>query len=84
MRDNLGITVLDRYEGLRPETTGNAKLKPSFEVVSEMGSMDAPALQKYPGVERIYHIHPAGNSSQIIDGAALLLIGNKQTSENQA
>jgi acetyl-CoA C-acetyltransferase len=83
VRDDLGITVLDRDEGLRPETTVEtlAKLKPSFEVMGETGGLDALALQKYPEVERICHIHHAGNSSQIVDGAALLLIGNKQTGE---
>ncbi len=83
VKDDLGIVVLDRDEGVRPETTVEtlAKLKPSFEMMGEMGGLDALALQKYPDVERIRHIHHAGNSSQIVDGAALVLIGNKQTGE---
>src|SRR6185437_15906682 len=73
--------VLDHDEFIRPGTTVEtlAKLKPSFAVMGEMGGFDAVALQKYHWVERIEHVHTPGNSSGIVDGAALLAIGNEQT-----
>jgi acetyl-CoA C-acetyltransferase len=75
----LGIVILDRDETVRPETSiaGLGALKPSFEKMGAMG-FDYVALQKYPQVERINHVHHAGNSSGIVDGAALMLIGNEQ------
>jgi acetyl-CoA C-acetyltransferase len=73
--------VLDRDEFIRPgtsvETLGG--LKPSFEVMGEMGGFDAVALQKYHWIEKINHVHTPGNSSGIVDGAALVAIGNEQT-----
>ena len=73
--------ILDRDEFIRPgttvETLGN--LKPSFQVMGEMGGFDAVALQKYHWVEKIDHVHTPGNSSGIVDGAALVAIGNEQT-----
>jgi acetyl-CoA C-acetyltransferase len=77
--DGLGLPVLTRDEFLRPETTLEdlAALKPSFERPGEEFGFDAIALQRYPQVERIDHIHHAGNSSGIVDGAAAVLIGNK-------
>src|SRR3712207_2783331 len=73
--------VLDHDEFIRPgttvETLGN--LRPSFQVMGEMGGFDAVALQKYHWIERINHVHTPGNSSGIVDGAALLAIGNEQT-----
>jgi acetyl-CoA C-acetyltransferase len=73
--------VLDHDEFIRPGTTVETlgQLKPSFEVMGEMGGFDAVALQKYHWVERIDHVHTPGNSSGIVDGAALLAIGNEQT-----
>ena len=73
--------VLDRDEHVRPGTTVEtlSKLKPSFQVMGEMGGFDAVALQKYHWVERIEHVHTPGNSSGIVDGAALLAIGNERT-----
>jgi acetyl-CoA C-acetyltransferase len=75
--------VLDHDEFIRPgttvETLGN--LKPSFEVMGEMGGFDAVALQKYHWVEKINHVHTPGNSSGIVDGAALVAIGNEKTGE---
>ena len=73
--------VLDHDEHVRPGTTAAtlAKLKPSFEVMGEMGGFDAVALQKYHWIERIEHVHTAGNSSGIVDGASLLAIGNAET-----
>jgi acetyl-CoA C-acetyltransferase len=76
--------VLDRDEFIRPgttvETLGN--LKPSFAVMGEMGGFDAVALQKYHWIERIEHVHTPGNSSGIVDGAALVAIGNEQTGKD--
>jgi acetyl-CoA C-acetyltransferase len=73
--------ILDHDEFIRPgttvETLGN--LKPSFEVMGEMGGFDAVALQKYHWVEKINHVHTPGNSSGIVDGAALVAIGNEKT-----
>ena len=75
--------VLDRDEFIRPGTTVETLggLKPSFEVMGEMGGFDAVALQKYHWVEKINHVHTPGNSSGIVDGAALVAIGNEQTGE---
>ncbi len=73
--------VLDHDEFIRPGTTVETLggLKPSFEVMGEMGGFDAVALQKYHWVEKINHVHTPGNSSGIVDGAALVAIGNEQT-----
>jgi len=73
--------VLDRDEFIRPGTTVETlgKLKPSFQVMGEMGGFDAVALQKYHWVEKIDHVHTPGNSSGIVDGASLVAIGNEQT-----
>ena len=75
--------VLDRDEFIRPQTTkeGLAKVSPSFEAMGEMGGFDAVALQKYHWIERIDHVHHAGNSSGIVDGAALVTIGNEMMAE---
>ena len=75
--------VLDRDEFIRPQTTkeGLAKLSPSFEAMGEMGGFDAVALQKYHWIEKIDHVHHAGNSSGIVDGAALVTIGNEKMAE---
>src|SRR5215212_6482971 len=71
--------VLDHDEFIRPGTTVEtlSGLKPSFEVMGEMGGFDAVALQKYHWVEKINHVHTAGNSSGIVDGASLLAIGSE-------
>ena len=75
--------VLDKDEFIRPATTMEdlAQLKPSFEQMGEMGGFDAVALQKYHWVEKINHVHHAGNSSGIVDGAALVTIGNEKAAE---
>ncbi|MHB8490672.1 MAG: acetyl-CoA C-acetyltransferase, partial [Solirubrobacteraceae bacterium] len=75
--------VLDSDELIRRGTTVETlgSLKPSFEAIGEMGGFDAVALQKYHWVERIGHVHTAGNSSGIVDGASLLTIGNESTGE---
>jgi acetyl-CoA C-acetyltransferase len=76
--DWLGQTILEEDEFIKPRTTmeGLASLKPAFDQMGAMG-FDAVALQRYPQVERIQHVHHAGNSSGIVDGAAALLIGNE-------
>jgi acetyl-CoA C-acetyltransferase len=78
VQDELGITLLDRDETVRADASleAMAQLKPSFEKIGEMG-FDAVALRRYPQVERIRHVHHAGNSSGIVDGAALVLIGSE-------
>ncbi|HEX4728421.1 MAG TPA: acetyl-CoA C-acetyltransferase [Jatrophihabitans sp.] len=80
VRDRNGLTVLDRDELPRPGTTCEslAALPPSFEGIGTMGGFDAVAQQKYHWVERIRHVHTAGNSSGIVDGAALMLVGSEQ------
>ena len=77
-KDDLGVTVLDRDEGVRPGTTAESlgKLKPAFEMMGQMG-LDALALLKYADLTRINHVHHAGNSSQIVDGAAGVLVGSE-------
>ena len=78
VKDWLGQTILDQDEFIKPRTTmeGLASLKPAFEQMGSMG-FDAVALQRYPQVERIQHVHHAGNSSGIVDGAAAILIGSE-------
>jgi len=78
--DRNGLLLLDRDEHLRPDTTLESLgvLQPAFTMIGEMGGFDAVALQKYHWVERIEHVHTAGNSSGIVDGAALVLIGSEQ------
>src|SRR5436190_11239835 len=75
--------VLDQDEFIRPGTTVEtlSTLKPSFQVMGEMGGFDAVALQKYHWVERIEHVHTPGNSSGIVDGASLVAVGNEKTGE---
>ncbi|NMM78889.1 acetyl-CoA C-acetyltransferase [Acidovorax sp. SRB_24] len=77
VRDFIGQTILAEDEFIKPHTTleGLGALKASFEQLGAMG-FDAVALQRYPQVERIHHVHHAGNSSGIVDGAAAVLIGN--------
>jgi acetyl-CoA C-acetyltransferase len=78
--DRNGLTILDHDEFIRPDTTpeGLAALKPSFAAIGEMGGFDFVALQKYHSVERIDHVHTPGNSSGIVDGAALVAIGSER------
>ncbi|CAM3109791.1 acetyl-CoA C-acetyltransferase [Skermania piniformis] len=80
VKDINGLVVLDHDEHMRPGTTLEdlAKLTPSFAMVGEMGGFDAVALQKFHFVEKINHVHHGGNSSGIVDGAALLLVGNEE------
>ena len=81
VRDQNGLTILDRDEYMRPGTTMEdlAKLKPAFKDMGEvMPGFDKVAMLKYPHLDRIDHIHHAGNSSGIVDGAAAVLIGNEE------
>ncbi len=80
VRDATGQIVLDRDEHLRPGTTlaDLARLKPAFAQMGKLAGFDDVALQKYTRVERIHHVHHAGNSSGIVDGAALVAIGNAE------
>jgi acetyl-CoA C-acetyltransferase len=75
--DSLGQIILAQDEFIKPHTTleGLASLKPAFEQMGAMG-FDQVALTRYPQVERIHHVHHAGNSSGIVDGAAAILIGS--------
>ncbi|MEU5106992.1 MULTISPECIES: acetyl-CoA C-acetyltransferase [unclassified Streptomyces] len=81
--DRAGLTVLDRDEHIRPGTTPDslAGLKPSFATIGAAGGFDAVALQKYHWIEAIDHVHHAGNSSGIVDGAALVAIGSAEVGE---
>ena len=78
VKDMNGLTILERDSYIRPDTTleGLGNLRPAFEMAGQMG-FDFVAQQKYPHVEKINHVHTAGNSSGIVDGAALVLIGNE-------
>ena len=78
--DQNGLLVLDHDEHMRPETTlvGLGKLKPAFEGLAAMAGFDDVAMQKYHWVEKINHVHTGGNSSGIVDGAALVLIGSEK------
>jgi acetyl-CoA C-acetyltransferase len=77
VKDFLGQTILDHDEFIKPRTTVEslAGLKPAFEQLGAMG-FDAVAIGRYPQVERIHHVHHAGNSSGIVDGATAMLIGS--------
>jgi acetyl-CoA C-acetyltransferase len=79
VKDINGVTILDHDEFMRPDTTVESlsKLNPSFAAMGDMGGFDAVALQKYHWVERIDHVHTPGNSSGIVDGAALTLVGSE-------
>jgi acetyl-CoA C-acetyltransferase len=83
IKDVNGITLLDKDEHMRPSTTMQslASLKPSFAEMGQMGGYDAVATQRYPEVEEVIHVHHAGNSSGIVDGAAGVLIGNKEAGQ---
>ncbi|WP_170517279.1 acetyl-CoA C-acetyltransferase [Ruegeria atlantica] len=84
IKDQNGLTILDRDEYMRPGTDMQSlgALNPSFAMMGEqMPGFDKVAMIKYPHLERINHIHHAGNSSGIVDGAAAVLIGNKEFGE---
>ncbi|MCA3256361.1 MAG: acetyl-CoA C-acetyltransferase [Alphaproteobacteria bacterium] len=84
VKDVIGEVVLDHDEHMRPtaDMQSMASLSPAFQAIGEgMPGFDAIALQRYPEVEKINHVHHAGNSSGIVDGAAAVLIGNKEIGE---
>jgi len=81
VKDQLGVTILDNDEHMRPSTNMQSlgSLNPSFVAMGQaMPGFDYVAIQKYPEVEKINHVHHAGNSSGIVDGAAAVLIGSKE------
>jgi acetyl-CoA C-acetyltransferase len=80
VKDTIGVTMLDHDEHMRPSTTLEdlAQLKPSFETMGRNFGFDAVAIQKHPEIEQIEHVHHAGNSSGIVDGAAAVLVGNEE------
>ena len=79
VRDINGLTILDRDEHMRPDASMQSlgSLNASFVQMGELGGFDAVAVQRYPEVEAINHVHHAGNSSGIVDGAAAVLLGSK-------
>lgn len=83
VRDINGITLLDRDEHMRPTTDMQslASLKPSFVQMGQMGGFDAVAVDAHPDVEAVHHVHHAGNSSGIVDGAAAVLIGSREAGD---
>lgn len=85
VQDFLGVTLLERDETIRPETTVDtlAALKPAFTEMGQKYGYDAVALQRYPQVEAVLHNHHAGNSSGIVDGAAAVLLGTAQAGASQ-
>ncbi|GAB2526517.1 acetyl-CoA C-acetyltransferase [Nocardia heshunensis] len=80
VKDLNGLTVLDNDEHMRRGTTAAdlGKLKSAFEGIGNMGGFDAVAMQRYTYVEQINHVHTGGNSSGIVDGAALVLVGSEE------
>jgi acetyl-CoA C-acetyltransferase len=83
VKDPNGLTILAKDEHMRPGTTMQslAALQPSFVQMGELGGFDAVAIQAHPEVEFVNHVHHAGNSSGIVDGAAAVLVGNKEAGE---
>jgi acetyl-CoA C-acetyltransferase len=80
VKDVNGLTILARDEHMRPTTTMQslAQLQPSFVQMGELGGFDAVAVQSHPEIEFVNHVHHAGNSSGIVDGAAAVLVGSKE------
>jgi len=83
IKDVNGLTILAKDEHMRPGTTMQslAALQPSFVQIGEMAGFDAVAIQAHPEVEFINHVHHAGNSSGIVDGAAAVLVGSREAGE---
>ncbi|HXY57247.1 MAG TPA: acetyl-CoA C-acetyltransferase [Methylocystis sp.] len=83
VEDVNGLTILDNDEHRRPNTDMQslASLKPSFIMLADMGGFDAVAIQAHPEIEKLNHVHHAGNSSGIVDGAAAVLVGSKEAGE---
>ncbi|MDE2014904.1 MAG: acetyl-CoA C-acetyltransferase, partial [Alphaproteobacteria bacterium] len=85
VKDILGQTVLDRDEHMRPDASMQSlgALNPSFAQLGGFAGFDAVAMQRYPQVEKLNHVHHAGNSSGIVDGAAAVLLGTKEAGKAQ-
>ncbi|SHU46310.1 acetyl-CoA C-acetyltransferase [Mycobacteroides abscessus] len=85
VKDQNGLLVLDHDEHMRPGTTAAdlGKLKPAFEGLAALGGFDDVARIKYHYVEKINHVHTGGNSSGIVDGAALVLVGSEEAGKSQ-
>lgn len=85
VKDFLGMTLLEKDETIRPETTVESlgALKPAFTEMGQKYGYDSVALQRYPQVEQVHHHHHAGNSSGIVDGAAAVLIGTAEAGAKQ-
>ena len=83
VKDINGLTILDHDEHMRPDATmqSMAALDPSFAMMGEMAGFDAVAMQRYPDVEEMNHVHHAGNSSGIVDGAAGVLLGTREAGD---
>jgi acetyl-CoA C-acetyltransferase len=83
VKDVNGLTLLAKDEHMRPDTTMQslAQLQPSFVQIGELGGFDAVAVQAHPEIEAVNHVHHAGNSSGIVDGAAAVLIGSRAAGE---
>ncbi|MGB5623449.1 MAG: acetyl-CoA C-acetyltransferase [Gammaproteobacteria bacterium] len=81
--DHMGEVLLERDEHMRPGTSADdlGNLKPAFEVMGGQFGFDSVALQRYPDVERIDHVHTGGNSSGIVDGASVVLVGSRAAGE---
>ncbi|HAV5324287.1 TPA: acetyl-CoA C-acetyltransferase [Acinetobacter baumannii] len=84
VKDHAGVVILEKDEFIKGNTTleGLAKLNPSFEMMGQMG-FDAVALQKYPEAQKVNHVHHVGNSSGIVDGAALVLLASEKAVKEQ-
>jgi len=80
IHDHIGMPLLDKDEHIRPGTSIEdlAGLQAAFEIPGQQAGFDSVAIQKYPDVEAINHVHTAGNSSGIVDGAAAVLVGNRE------
>lgn len=81
--DSLGLPLLSQDEHIRAETTVESlsRLEPAFAQMGQLGGYDGIAIRRYPEVDSIHHVHTAGNSSGIVDGAAGVLIGNREVGE---
>jgi acetyl-CoA C-acetyltransferase len=85
VKDVNGHTILDHDEHMRPNTTMQTlgQLQPSFAQIGEMGGFDAVAVQSHPEIESVNHVHHAGNSSGIVDGAGAVLLGSKEAGDKR-
>ncbi|KQT85906.1 acetyl-CoA C-acetyltransferase [Aurantimonas sp. Leaf443] len=83
VKDQNGLTILDRDEHMRPSTDMQSlgSLNPAFTMPGEMGGYDAVGIQAHPEIEAVNHVHHAGNSSGIVDGAAAVLLGSRAAGE---